>query len=105
MESTAENADGQTMSLFENVLRRFGPVWSEVVCRLTHRNSQMLCLTNTSIRQLFEELLAEKQEINGKLSKFVTDVQGFREVLRESGAVIAGDLLLIMFLESSRLNL
>ncbi|KAJ5265038.1 hypothetical protein N7505_007831 [Penicillium chrysogenum] len=79
MESTAENADGQTMSLFENVLRRFGP--------------------------LFEELLAEKQEINGKLSKFVTDVQGFREVLRESGAVIAGDLLLIMFLESSRLNL
>lgn len=78
------------VSKFETCFNCY-PILKELMCLLTHRDVQVLCLTSKYIDHRVSWSLEQRQNINCKLSKFVMDPLGLRSKLRETKGVIAGE--------------
>lgn len=87
-----------TISKLEIVLEFYSPVWCELRQLLTHRDLLLMSLTSKSMRRLVFSALEQKQNIDKKLSRFVKDPSSFRLMLRDTGAVIAGEFARSFFL-------
>lgn len=92
------SACAKPLSSVESILLRCYPVWRALCLFMTHRDLQVLCLTSKSMNRLFRRDLEKKQSVNDKLRKFVAEPVEFRRILKQTGAVIAGEFALNYFL-------
>lgn len=78
------------VSRLETVLSQY-PVWTQTSNALSHRDLMSLSLTCKSINGLALSTLYEKQNVDNRFRAFVKDTTSFRLMLRDTGAVVAGE--------------
>lgn len=86
------------LSMFEDVVVRYYTVWSTICQMLTYPDLCMLSSTSTVLRSVVCSRIKKIRNIDGKLSRFVSDATSFRLMLRDTGAVIAGEFARCFFI-------